>query len=165
MPRGILWKVRDPYSVSKGLLRMSWSRLNLYNLVHKRLPDLSRLSVFQQRWIAKRETRAYHVPNIPQRQFLDRHFRTTLPVQKLTRKDREKVPPMQALMFAELERRVDVVLFRSHFASSIFSARRAVSGGHVLVNGIKVCLLRHPMDCPRIDSKEKQSILIECVIA
>ena len=138
MPRNFPCIVPDPFSPLKGLLRMSWSRYNLYNLAHKRLPDLSRKSVFQQRWLAKRETRAYHVPNIIQRQFLDRHFKIELPVQKLTRKEQEQVPPIQALTFAELERRLDVVIFRSHFARSIWGARRAVVTGKVLVNGIRV---------------------------
>jgi len=40
--------------------------------------------------------------------------------------------------FEELfERRIDVTLVRSHFASSIMSARQLISHGHVYVNGIK----------------------------
>jgi ribosomal protein S4 len=40
--------------------------------------------------------------------------------------------------FEELfERRLDVTLVRSHFASSIMAARQLISHGHVYVNGIK----------------------------
>jgi ribosomal protein S4 len=141
MPR--LWtpiSVKDPYNLDKGLLRMSWNRFNTFNLFHKSLPDLSRMTVFQQRWIAKRELRAYHVPNISQKQFLNRHFTSQLPFQKLTRAEQEKLPPVQALCFAELERRLDVIVFRSHFARSIFHARHAVSAGKVFVNGVKCTL-------------------------
>jgi ribosomal protein S4 len=140
--------MQDPFNLNRGLVRMSWNKFNLYNLSRKTLPDLQKMSVFQQRWIAKRETRGnrnlvdsigYHVPNITQRQFLHRHFTPKLPFQKLSRAEREKTPPIQALCFAELERRIDVVVFRSHFARSIWHARRAVSLGKVLVNGKKVC--------------------------
>ena len=131
--------LKDPYSPYKGLIRMSWAKENLYNLANKTsLPDLTRKSVFQQRWTSKRDSRGYHVPNIPQRQFIDRHFTPTLPVKKMSSSEKERCPPIQTLMYAELERRVDVVLFRSHFCDSIFSARKAVSSGHVMVNGVKV---------------------------
>ncbi|KAJ3091776.1 mitochondrial 37S ribosomal protein nam9 [Quaeritorhiza haematococci] len=138
--------VKEPYAPHKALIRMSWSRDNLFALATRtrgndhpavRQQQLRR-SVFQQRWIAKRELRAYHVPNITERQLLDRHFRTRIPLQHLTRAERERVPPIQALAFAELERRLDTVVFRCHFASSIWAARRAVVHGHVKVNG-KLC--------------------------
>ncbi len=130
----------DPFNPQKSLIRLAWNRQNVFNLMRKRLPDLSKKSVFQQRWIAKRELGAYHIPAITQRQFLERHFKVELPVQKLTRKELEKVPAMQALTFAEMERRLDVVVFRSHFARSFWGARRAVSSGKVKVNGIVVSL-------------------------
>ena len=37
-----------------------------------------------------------------------------------------------------LERRLDVVLYRANFVSTIFEARQKVSHGHVYVNGTKV---------------------------
>jgi ribosomal protein S4 len=117
---------------------MSWDRHNLYNLIHvKQDPESTNLrkSVFQQRWKAKRELRAYHVPNISEKQLIDRHFNSKIQLQHLSRAEAERVPPVQALGFAELERRVDVVVFRSHFASSIWEARRMVVEGHVKVNG------------------------------
>lgn len=133
--------VKSPYSLSKQLIRMSWSKDNLYNLVVKppikKLSDL-RATVYQQRWTAKRELRAYHVPNISERQLLERHFTTKIKLQHLKKEDMDRVPAVQALGFAELERRVDVVVFRSHFAKSIWEARSLVVQGHVSVNGEKV---------------------------
>ena len=62
-------------------------------------------------------------------------------LQHLSKNEMEKCPPVQSLGFAELERRVDVVVFRSHFASSIWQARRLVVDGHVKVNGEKVFII------------------------
>ena len=118
---------------------MSWDPKNLQNLLEKKAPDLSKLSVYQQRWAAKRELRAYHGPNIDERQLLDRHFTTRLPVKFASTKEREQTPPIQALAFAELERRLDFIVFRSHFSSSLVKARAAVTAGLVKVNGEK-CL-------------------------
>lgn len=49
------------------------------------------------------------------------------------------MPPVGSLMFSEVERRIDVLLFRCCFASSIYEARRLVIHGDVLLNGKKVC--------------------------
>ena len=123
---------------------MAWNAFNVYALEQKKLPALSKLSVYQQQWIAKKELRAYHVPNITEKQFLDRHFSLRFPLQNLSAEEREglgkqggpkAIPPMQSLMFGELERRLDVVVFRSHFVKSIFDARRWVGWGEVKVNG------------------------------
>ncbi|KAI8810198.1 hypothetical protein BJ742DRAFT_802479 [Cladochytrium replicatum] len=138
-------RIRNPFNVQRGLVRMSWNKINLYNLAHqsdsRSIRDENanfRRSVFQQRWNAKRSLRAYHSPNISERQFLARHFESVLPLRsQMTHEEKGLVPPIQALMFAELERRVDTVIFRAHLASSIFSARAAVAQGHVLVNGQK----------------------------
>ncbi|KAJ3296402.1 mitochondrial 37S ribosomal protein nam9 [Borealophlyctis nickersoniae] len=130
--------ITDPYNPHRQLIRMSWNKYNLYNLLTRTKPqDLSRLSVYQQKWIAKREIRGYHVPYIKERQLIDRHWSPTLPLQQMTRAEKERVPPMQALAFSETERRVDVVVFRSHFAENIFKAKRLVVGGLVRVNGKK----------------------------
>jgi len=136
MPR----PVPNPYNISKKLVRMSWDKMNLYNTITKkptREGSNLRKTVYQQRWTAKRELRAYHVPNITEKQLLARHFTAKIKLQHLSKSEQERVPPVQALGFAELERRVDVVVFRSHFANSIFQARKMVVDGHVLVNGEK----------------------------
>jgi ribosomal protein S4 len=46
--------------------------------------------------------------------------------------------PVGSLMFSEVERRIDVVIFRSCFAHSVYEARRMVVHGNVLLNGQKV---------------------------
>ncbi|KAJ3181137.1 mitochondrial 37S ribosomal protein nam9 [Gaertneriomyces sp. JEL0708] len=132
------WKVKEPFAPHKSLIRMSWNKYNLYNLATRtRTPDVSRQSVFAQKWAAKRDLRSYHCPNITERQLIKRHWATRLPMQQFTKAEWERVPPVQALAFAELERRLDVVVFRCHFASSIWEARMAVVRGNVWVNGEK----------------------------
>ncbi|KAI8847011.1 hypothetical protein BC829DRAFT_397317 [Chytridium lagenaria] len=127
----IRWKVKDPFSPTRGLIRMSWNAMNLYNLHRRsRAEDLSRKSVFSTEM-------AYHVPNITETQLLARHWRNQLPLQQMSAKEAERTPPVQALAFGELERRLDVILFRAHFASSIWQARSFVTQGHVRVNGEK----------------------------
>ncbi|KAJ3417509.1 mitochondrial 37S ribosomal protein nam9 [Chytridiales sp. JEL 0842] len=117
---------------------MSWNKYNLYNLQKRTRPeDISRRTVFQQKWHAKRELRAYHAPNVTEKQLIDRHWKNQLPLRQMTAKEKEKLPPVQALAFGELERRLDVALFRAHFAKSIWQARASVVQGHVLVNGEK----------------------------
>ena len=52
--------------------------------------------------------------------------------------------PVGSLMFSEVERRIDVFLFRACFAHSVYEARRLVIHGNVMLNGKKVyfcCLL------------------------
>lgn len=48
------------------------------------------------------------------------------------------MPPVGSLMFSEVERRIDTVVFRACFAESIYEARRLVIHGDVLLNGKKV---------------------------
>jgi len=47
--------------------------------------------------------------------------------------------PVGSLMFTEVERRLDVFVFRCCFAHSVYEARRLVIHGYVTLNGKKVC--------------------------
>jgi ribosomal protein S4 len=46
--------------------------------------------------------------------------------------------PVGSLMFAEVERRIDVFIFRCCFVHSVYEARRLVIHGDVYLNGKKV---------------------------
>lgn len=50
-------------------------------------------------------------------------------------KKREATIPLGSLVFIHVERRLDVVIFRSCFASSVYAAKSLVVGGKVKVNG------------------------------
>ena len=62
--------------------------------------------------------------------------------------DQEELPPVGSLMFSEVERRIDVVIFRACLAHSVYDARRMVIHGQVLLNGKKVRRHRPLLLCP-----------------
>lgn len=63
-------------------------------------------------------------------------------VDSLTKKQEEEdgkgLAPVGSLMFSELERRIDFIIFRSCLAHSVYEARRMVVHGNVMLNGKKV---------------------------
>ena len=52
--------------------------------------------------------------------------------------DKLALAPVASLMYEEVERRIDVFVFRACFAHSVYEARRMVIHGNVLLNGKKV---------------------------
>lgn len=126
------------------------------------------MTLYQNRWRSKALVRAYHGDFINEKIFKRWYLPTTLPdvrprrsgnstteaigLARWARKDRvaEKetrlreeedakgFAPVGSLMFAEIERRIDVVVFRACLASSVYEARRLVVHGDVLLNGKKV---------------------------
>lgn len=116
------------------------------------------LTMYQQRWRSKRLLRGYHGDWIPERRFKRWYLPTHLPdfVQEVVRpstldKSRQNqaaqraadtpVPPVTTLMMRDVERRLDVVVFRCCFAHSAYHARMLVLHGKVSVNGQ---LLKNP---------------------
>jgi len=123
-------------------------------------------TLFQQRWAAKQLVRAYHGDYINEKTFKRWYLPANLPDVRLTaslrddsllltkwankasavekelkRRDEEAskgLAPVGSLMFSEVERRIDVVIFRSCLAHSVYEARRMVVHGNVLLNGNKV---------------------------
>ncbi|CAG8550284.1 4235_t:CDS:2 [Diversispora eburnea] len=131
-------------SFGRALIRMSWSKKNLY-IMHSRgsrPPRLQNRSLFQQKWQAKKDTRAYHGAQLNERQFR-RLFEPRLPTTNI-RITRDKAitegkhPHVSVLTYACLERRLDFIVFRSCFAPSIWAARQLVVHGKITVNGKKV---------------------------
>ncbi|KAJ6465130.1 hypothetical protein DFH09DRAFT_1225659 [Mycena vulgaris] len=118
-------------------------------------------TLFQQRWRSKSVVRAYHGDHINEKIFKRWYLPETLPdvrprrkifgddqgtLQEFARRrQREKdedademrsgLAPIGSLMFAEVERRLDVLIFRACFAHSVYDARRLVVHGKVLLNG------------------------------
>jgi len=142
--RGLYRKANPArYDVSKGLVRMTWNRVNVYNLAQsaeeRRAGPQRSQSLFKQRWVAKGVTRAYHWDHITEHQFLLRHFTPRIKLPDMGSADRHLYPPTAMLCFAELERRLDIVVHRCLFAPSVWAARGLVVQGHVKVNGEKVC--------------------------
>lgn len=132
---------KPPHSLARGLIRMSWNKYNLYNLASRNsTPNLANKTLYQQKWASKCDTRSYHGPQLTERQFL-RAFDPRLPTSNTrlgTDRGQGRHPPVAALTFAELERRLDFIVFRSNFAPSINAARQLCVHGKVTLNGKKV---------------------------
>jgi len=67
-----------------------------------------------------------------------------------------------------LERRLDAVIYRAKFATTIFSARQLINHGHVKVNGKKVNIssyLVEEEDSIEIRDKSKQLAIIDIALA
>ncbi|KAE8222074.1 hypothetical protein CF319_g4670 [Tilletia indica] len=163
--------------------RMSWSAHNLYNLIarstvpfHIAGTDFSRtaLTMYQQRWRAKRFLRGYHGDWIPERRFKRWFLPVDLPklasssgTSGSTSTSATHLPsrasqsgfgprsqqqragaedaasersqmPTASLFMSEVERRLDVVVFRCCFARSAYEARNMIVHGKVKLNGQKV---------------------------
>ncbi|KIJ44313.1 hypothetical protein M422DRAFT_779403 [Sphaerobolus stellatus SS14] len=121
-------------------------------------------TLFQQRFISKKLVRAYHGDHINEKAFKRWYLPTTLPdvrprkvipgddtallsrwakrnddVERIKKAEERAsetaLAPVGSLMFREVERRIDVFIFRSCFAHSVYEARRLVVHGRVLLNG------------------------------
>ena len=67
-----------------------------------------------------------------------------------------------------LERRLDSVIYRAKFATTIFSARQLINHGHVKVNGKKVNISSYCVkeeDTIEIRDKSKQLAIIDIALA
>ena len=67
-----------------------------------------------------------------------------------------------------LERRLDSVIYRAKFATTIFSARQLINHGHVKVNGKKVNISSYSVreeDTIEIRDKSKQLAIIDIALA
>lgn len=105
--------------------------------------------MYQQRWRSKRLLRGYHGDWIPERRFRRWFLPTQLPSyapvvqtkrgkQELAAAQDTPVPPVTSLFLREVERRLDVVVFRCCFAHSAYHSRSLVLHGKVRVNGVLV---------------------------
>ncbi|KAJ5443776.1 uncharacterized protein N7458_007648 [Penicillium daleae] len=157
---------RASTSLSKGKIRQSWSKYNLYNLSRFRTPATGNRTFFQQKWTAKAVSRAYHGEQVREGQWkrmFSKRIRSVIPMNTAdlaaddgskesagrgsglnegSGRSRSSRPiPYTQMAFAPLERRLDVAIFRALFASSTRQARQFVIHGAVTVNGQK---MRHP---------------------
>ncbi len=67
-----------------------------------------------------------------------------------------------------LERRLDAVIYRAKFSTTIFSARQLINHGHVKVNGKKVNISSYSVkeeDTIEIRDKSKQLAIIDIALA
>lgn len=140
MPR----KAVNLFSTARGRVRASMNKYNLFNLYKKPQIRYQGKSLFQQKWTAKQETRAYHGEHLTERRWKTLFNPSLESVAQLdaSLKGVDVAPtPMPLQTFATLEKRLEVALFRSMFASSVRQAREFIKNGHVKVNGVTI---KHP---------------------
>ena len=98
-------------------------------------PGQSALTMFQQKWKAKQLVRGYHGDWLPEQKFKKNYLPDGLPPIVGNKAAGEERVPLASLMFAEVEKRLDTVVFRCCFADSVYKARAMVIHGKVTLNG------------------------------
>ena len=105
---------------------------------------------------AKQKLKAYY-GNINERQFRNIYKKATM----LKGDTSEN-------LIGLLERRLDAVIYRAKFSTTIFSARQLINHGHVKVNGKKVNIASYSIkeeDSIEIRDKSKQLAIIDIALA
>lgn len=136
------------------LPRMSWNKYNLYNAITSdrtlgRINETARSlqGLFAQRQQAKRLTRKYHGQGLRERIFTKQLYTSRFNLVAGGTPNQERY--IWSGFYMNVERRLDTVIFRSLFATSIEQARQLIKHGHVDVNGTKVIT---PIDhCQQLD--------------
>lgn len=134
-------------SLSRGRVRASMNKYNLFNLYKKRSADLmiSPMNSFKQQWYAKQETRLYHGEHIREGRWktdFDSKLKGVAQLDASLSGNQVDVPaPLMMQTYAVLEKRLDFAIFRAMFASSIRQARQFIIAKLVKVNGV---VIRHP---------------------
>ncbi|CCH58957.1 hypothetical protein TBLA_0B01140 [Henningerozyma blattae CBS 6284] len=131
-------------SLTRGRVRTSFNKYNLFNLYKKNRIDFKSKSLYQQKFISKQETRAYHGEHLTEGRWKATFTPALESVAQLDASLRGgKVPDTPYLLqtYGVLEKRLDFALFRAMFASSVRQARQFILHGNVTVNGIKI---KHP---------------------
>ena len=105
---------------------------------------------------AKQKLKAYY-GNINERQFRNIYKKATM-----LRGDTSEN------LIGLLERRLDAIIYRAKFATTIFSSRQLINHGHVKVNGKKVNIASYSVkeeDTIEIRDKSKQLAIIDIALA
>lgn len=101
------------------------------------------MTLYQQKWASKQETRGYHGEHIKESRWQSLFEKKLEGVAQLDASLKGNVPstPMVLQTFAPLEKRLDYAIFRALFASSVRQAKKFILNGHVKVNGV---VIKHP---------------------
>lgn len=97
-------------------------------------------TLYQQKWNAKAETRAYHGEKLTETQFrnlFDGTLHAVAPLQSSNTATKQPTP-FALQTYAAVERRLDQAVFRAMFASSPRQAAQFIRYGKVKVNGIPI---------------------------
>lgn len=106
--------------------------------------DFRAKTLYQQKWTAKQETRAYHGEHLTESRWqavFHPKLDSVAQLDASLRGGKEDETPFLLQTFAALEKRLDFAVFRAMFASSVRQARQFILQGNVFVNGVKIA---HP---------------------
>lgn len=133
-------KAKLMFSLSRGRVRASWNKYNLFNLYKKPQVSFQGKNSFQQQFLAKQESRAYHGEYLPERILKSKFTENLESVAHLdaSLRGEERETPIKLQTYAFLEKRLDFAIHRAMFASSLRQARQFIIGGHVWVNNVKI---------------------------
>ncbi|SCU85554.1 LADA_0D08218g1_1 [Lachancea dasiensis] len=128
-------------SLARGRIRQSFNKYNLFNLYKKGDVDFRSKTLYQQKWTAKQETRAYHGEHLTesrwQTTFTPKMDSVAQLDASLTGRETQQTPILLQT-FGVLEKRLDIAIFRAMFASSVRQARQFILHNNVFVNGVKI---------------------------
>lgn len=127
-------------SLVRGRVRPSMNKHNLFNLYKKTKPYFRNMTLYQQKWASKQETRAYHGEHIRESRWQTLFDKKLEGVAQLDASLKgESLPtPMVNQTYAPLEKRLDFAVFRALFASSVRQAKKFILNGHVSVNNVVI---------------------------
>lgn len=130
-------------SLVRGRIRPSMNKHNLFNLYKKNKPNFRVMTLYQQKWASKQETRGYHGEHVKESRWQSLFEKKLEGVAQLDASLKGNVPstPMVLQTFAPLEKRLDYAIFRALFSSSVRQSKKFILNGHVKVNGV---VIKHP---------------------
>ncbi|CCH40758.1 37S ribosomal protein NAM9, mitochondrial [Wickerhamomyces ciferrii] len=129
------------HSLTRGRIRTSWNKHNLFNLYKKSRISFQSKNLYQQKWTAKQETRAYHGEHLTEgrwKHFFSQKLESVAQLDASLRGEQSADTPVLLQTYAVLEKRLDFALFRAMFASSVRQARQFILHGNVFVNDVKI---------------------------
>lgn len=135
---------------------------NLFNLYKKPFPRYNTKTHFQQKWLAKQETRAYHGEHLNEKRWktlFSPNLNSVAQLDASLQGRRIQQTPMAIQTYATLERRLEFAVFRAMFASSIRQARQFIKSGDVQVNGVTVKHSAYPLQSGDMFSVNPEKVL------
>ncbi|KAK6458988.1 mitochondrial S4 ribosomal protein [Scheffersomyces xylosifermentans] len=159
MPR----KTQNLHSLSRGRVRASMNKYNLFNLYKKSPVRYDGKTLYQQKWNAKAETRAYHGEHLTESRWktvFNPSLETVAQLDASLKGSKVAPTPMTLQTYASLEKRLEYAIFRSMFASSIRQAREFIIAGTVKVNGVVIKHPSFPLQSGDVFSVKPEKVLL-----
>lgn len=159
MPR----KAANLFSTARGRVRASMNKYNLFNLYKKPQIRYQGKSLFQQKWTAKQETRAYHGEHLTESRWktlFDPNLESVAQLDASLKGVDVAPTPMSLQTYATLEKRLEFALFRAMFALSVRQAREFIKNGHVKVNGVVVKHTLFPLKAGDMFSVRPEKVML-----